>query len=315
MTKESTLKPLEDGDVFVGATLLNNPDDDHAGDGRIIQFDSDLNEKGVLWTENTTHLVGGLKFSPDQTLWAFDSQNFTVIQIDPGGNQLPEVDFGQRSFSNVNFSNDGNVYLGEHLVGDESTNKALDALKTALPFVPGTEKYGDGNIYKFTTDGELLATFETETHGGMPGFLGVTASTLSPDNSKIIYISELGNRIFQFDLVNQQQMNDLITYEPESGDMVIAICYAPNEDLYSINANFKVGFSLCQHDPESGDVTSKIDLPGPGWAALTLSKDGELAYIGNFFSGVVGKFNIASGEMITSAETNVARSLAGIAEY
>ena len=31
MTKESNLKPFEKGDVFVGATLLNNPEDDHAG--------------------------------------------------------------------------------------------------------------------------------------------------------------------------------------------------------------------------------------------------------------------------------------------
>ena len=116
MTKESTLKPFENEDVFVGATLLNNPDDDHAGDGRIIQFDSDLNEKGVLWTENTTHLVGGLKFGPDKTLWAFDSHSFTVIQIDPDGNQLPAIDFGQRSYSNVSFANDGTLYLGEHLV-------------------------------------------------------------------------------------------------------------------------------------------------------------------------------------------------------
>jgi hypothetical protein len=149
----------------------------------------------------------------------------------------------------------------------------------------------------------------------MPGFLGVTASTISPDNAKIIYISELGNRIFQFDLINREQMDDLLTYSPDSGDMVIAISYAPNGDLYSVKANFRAGFSLCRHDIETGEIITNMDLPGPGWAALTLSKDGKSAYIGNFFNGVVGKFNIASGEMITSAETNVARSLAGIAEY
>ena len=110
-------------------------------------------------------------------------------------------------------------------------------------------------------------------------------------------------------------MDDLVTYAPDSGDMVIAISYAPNGDLYSIKANFRAGFSLCRHDVETGEIITTMDLPDPGWAALTLSKDGKSAYIGNFFSGVVGKFNIASGEMITSAETNVARSLAGIAEY
>ena len=72
----------------------------------------------------------------------------------------------------------------------------------------------------------------------MPGFLGVTSSTIDPDESKIVYISELGNRIFQYDIVNNQQMDDLITYKPDSGNMVIAISYAPNGDFYSIKAKF-----------------------------------------------------------------------------
>ncbi len=318
MSEESNLTKFIEGDVFVGATVLNNPDDDHAGDGRVIQFDENLNQKGILWTRDTTHLVGGLKFDPKQILWAFDSQNYSVIRVDNNGDQLPKSDFGQRSYSNVSFANDGILYLGEHLVGDESNNKALEGprkLETVLPFMPGTEKYGDGNIYKFTRECELLDTFETETHGGMPGFLGVTASTISPDNSKIIYISELGNRIFQFDLINLKQMDDLLTYSPESGDMVIAISYAPNGNLYSIKANFRLGFSLCLHDAETGEISTTMDLPGPGWAALTLSKDQESAYIGNFFTGLLGKFNLSSGEMIASAETNVERSLAGVAEY
>ena len=66
--KNSTMQPFVKGDVFVGATLLNNPADDHAGVGRIIQYDANLKEKGVLWVNGTTHLVGGLTFAPDGTL-------------------------------------------------------------------------------------------------------------------------------------------------------------------------------------------------------------------------------------------------------
>ena len=44
----SDIKAFEEGDIFVGATLLNNPEDDHAGPGRIIQYDGDLNLKGIL---------------------------------------------------------------------------------------------------------------------------------------------------------------------------------------------------------------------------------------------------------------------------
>jgi hypothetical protein len=37
--------------------------------------------------------------------------------------------------------------------------------------------------------------------------------------------------------------------------------------------------------------------------------------MGNFFNGQIGKFELASGQMIASAETEVERSVAGIAEF
>ncbi len=315
---KSDMKAFENGDIFVGATLLNNPEDDHAGPGRIIQFDGDLNLKGILWTENTTHLVGGLKFDSNKDLWAFDSQNCSAIKVNASGNQVDQSNFGDRSFSNVNFLSNGEILLGEHLTGDESNNKALEGprkLGTVLPFMPGTERYGDGNIHKFSKDGEPIETYETETNGGMPGFLGVTASALAPDESKIIYISELGNCIFQFDIANNKQMNDLITYEPDSGNMVIAIGFSNTGDFYSIKANFREGFSLCRHDVESGSILDEKMLPGPGWATLCLCEDGMHAILGNFFNGQIAKIDLASGQMIASAETEVERSVAGIAEF
>ena len=36
--KESTMKPFEDGDIFLGCTYLNDEVDDHKGDGRILQY-------------------------------------------------------------------------------------------------------------------------------------------------------------------------------------------------------------------------------------------------------------------------------------
>ena len=91
MTSESTLKPFSPGDVFVGATLLNDPDDDHAGRGRIIQYDAGLVEKGVLWIDDSTHLVGGLKIDPNGVLWAFDSNAHLVIRVGSDGCRLPDM--------------------------------------------------------------------------------------------------------------------------------------------------------------------------------------------------------------------------------
>ena len=43
--------------------------------------------------------------------------------------------------------------------------------------------------------------------------------------------------------------------------------------------------------------------------------DNETAVIGNFFNGQIGRFIIDTGEITATAETNVERSLAGIAEF
>ena len=47
----STLQPWARGDLFVAVTELNDPADDHAGRGRILQYGADLHPKGVLELE------------------------------------------------------------------------------------------------------------------------------------------------------------------------------------------------------------------------------------------------------------------------
>ena len=81
MSAAQGLRPYAVGDVFVAATVLDNPADDHAGRGRILQFDANLQPKGELFLDATTHLVGGLKFDARGVLWAFDSHAFVVLNI------------------------------------------------------------------------------------------------------------------------------------------------------------------------------------------------------------------------------------------
>ena len=102
---------------------------------------------------------------------------------------------------------------------------------------------------------------------------------------------------------------------PIVGNMVIAIAFSCVGDFYSIKANFREGFFLCRHDLESGSILDEKILPGPGWATLCLCNDGQYVVMGNFFNGQIGKFELASGQMIASAETEVERSVAGIAEF
>ena len=319
MTQESTIQPFAKGDILVGCTLLNNPDDDHAGPGRIIQYDSDLNEKGVLWTEGTTHLVGGLKFGPDGNLWAFDSNAHCVLRISPEGKQLPEIKFADRSFSNCNFAPDGTVLMGEHLVGDGSNypswgpGGSVEKVGTALARIPGENVFGYGHIFRFTLDGELVKEYENETHGGMMGFLGTTTASLSPDGKTLLYSSETGPRVMQYDLEADKQLPDFQTFEPRQG-MVLAQTYRPDGTVLMLKAVSREDFVL-QHLTADAEEIKTWELPAAGWAIISLTSDDNVVLLGNFFSGTVARFDLEKGEITAEVQVGAQRSLAGIAEY
>ncbi len=318
MTKESTIQPFAPGDILVAATLLNNPDDDHAGDGRIIQYDSDLNEKGVLWAEGTTHLITGLKFAPDNTLWGFDGNAHCVLRISPEGKQLPEIKFAERSFSNCNFAPDGTVLMGEHLYGDGSNFPAwmggsIDELGTTLTKIPGEDVFGHGHIFRFTMEGELIKEYQNEAHGGMMGFLGCTTTSLSDDGKTMLYSSETGPRAMKYDIEADKQLDDFVTFEPREGMVLVAV-YRPDGTVLMLKAVGREDFVL-QHLTADAEVLKTWELPSAGWAIISPTIDDNVILIGNFFSGTVAKFDLDKGEITAQIDVGVERSLAGIAQY
>jgi outer membrane protein assembly factor BamB len=312
------MKPFALGDIFAGATLLNDPNDDHAGPGRIIQYDSEFNEKGVLWTEGTTHLVGGLKFGPDGNLWAFDSNAHCVLRISPDGQQLPEIKFAERSFSHCNFAPDGTVLMGEHLVGDGSTFPKFMGdfadLGTTLTRIPGEDVFGHGHIFRFSMDGEQLNEYDNEVHGGMTGFLGCTTASLAADGKTLVYSSETGPRVMQYDVAAGRQLADLVTFSPESRQMVLVARHRPDGTLLMIKAVSRTEFVMVQITTD-GEELRTYELPGPGWAIVEPSTDEGTVFIGNFFTGTVAKFDLNGGKVLAQTDVGVQRSLAGIAQY
>ncbi len=303
--QESTIQPFATGDVFVGATLLNNPDDDHAGIGRILQYDADLNEKGVLWVQGTTHLVYGLTFGPDGTLWAFDPWQWLVIRVDTNGEQLPNKCFAERAFSMVHFAPDGTLYFTESLDGDNQPKP----LTTRHKPLPGhTTKLGDGDIYRFSSEGELLQVFDPEVHGGMSGSMAVTHSVMSSDNKRIIYVSETGPRLMQYDIIADRQLPDLRRYAENQGEKHFDLVLAPDRTLLVCMGNRVDALS------EDGDERRSYPLPGVGWSIIASALEARYAYVGNWFSGEVIKLDVVSGESITT--TSIAeKCMAGIAQY
>ena len=308
MKERSTLQPFASGDVFVGSTVLDGAGDDHAGRGRILQYDAQLRKKGVLWLADTTHLVGGLEFDRDGRLWAFDSQEFVVVTIARDGS-VARRDFGRRPFSNVNFASDGTAYLAEHVCGSHIKAEIQARMGTRLAKMPGTERFGDGHVWHYSADGRLLREFPTQVHGGVGGFMGVTMSALSPDESTLVYVSETGPRLMRYDLENARQLPDLQCLPEGEREAFFAMDYGPQGRLYVSRGNC---IDLIN---AAGRTTVSYKLEGHGWATLKAAADCRHLYIGNFFSGQLAKLELESGELIASADTGVERSLAGIAEY
>ncbi|MDP6437881.1 MAG: hypothetical protein QF790_11405 [Gammaproteobacteria bacterium] len=305
---ESTATPFERGDIFVAATVMDDPDDDHAGTGRILQYDADLNVKGTIWVEGTGHKIGGLAFDPDGTLWGFAQLTPAVLQFTPDAKQLPVRKWSDRTFSSVTFGPDGSLYFGEHLAG--SSTSAGPNLSTTFRLLPGRDVVGDGWIFKYSSDGEELAYYETDFHP-VPPFLAITSTVLADDGKRMIYVSENGNRVMQYDLENNKQLPDLAVLQPDWGVPMVLILVAFPDDRLLISTN--LGFIVL--DPDTGELLDNRKLGSMGWAAIAPGVDDEHVIVGNFFSGEVVKYRLSDSEIVARNNIGEKNSLSGIVQF
>ena len=308
--KENTMQPFELGDIFLGCTELIDDIDDHKGNGRILQYDKDLNLKGILWTEGTEHLVIGLKIDPKGILWAFDMHNHVVIRVSPDGKQLPNHHFANRAFSNATFDKDGNIYLGEALVGNTPYPGSY------MKRLPGSDLLGEANIYKFDSKLQLQEIYEVAYSPEFHHFKGITHSTMHPSEAFITYTTEIGKKIMRYDIQQSKQMDDLLVLPGDLTDQNVAIAVNYLNDgrlLHSRGDRIEIL-------NETGAIIQTIDLKDHGWgiAQVSPSYDQEHFFTANIFTGVAMKIRISDGEILGSIDTGYRapkRSLAGIAEY
>ena len=309
-SKESTMKPFEAGDIFLGCTYLNDEVDDHKGDGRILQYTNNLEPKGVLWTEGTEHLVIGLTIDPNGVLWGFDMHNHIVVRVSPDGRQMPNHDFGDRAFSNATFDKEGNIYLGECLVGNTPYPGSF------MKRLPGLDLVGYANIHKFNADLELVDVFDVAYSPEFHQFKGVTHTTMHPSEEYITYTTEIGKKVMRYDIIHREQMEDLVVLPGDLTDQVVAIAvnYLPDGRLLHSRGDY------IEILDEKGSVIQTIDLKEHGWgiAQVTPSSDGVHFFTANIFSGIMLKVRLDNGEVVGSIDTGFAapkRSFAGVAEY
>ena len=304
----TTFKPFAHGDIFVAATIMDHPTDDHMGTGRIFQYDAELNEKGVLYTKGTAHKVGGLAFAPDGTLWAFAQGTPAVVEIDKTGVQKPVRHFSERTLSSVTFAADGSLYFGEHLQGKEIQ---IASNTTVFNLLEGRDVIGDGNVFKFSPDAKPLAEFSTDTHGGLAGIHGVTSTVLTDNDTRMFYISETGNRVMQYDLANRKQLPDLKTFD-EDDNIFMVLTLVPMLDGSLL---ISTGNGLVTLDQHTGDVIRYYDMDSGGWAASGPSVDGKNIITGNFFTGQIVLISVETGEVVKSNYIGQNNSLSGIAQF
>lgn len=304
------MKPFELGDIFLGCTELIEDIDDHKGNGRILQYDKDFNLKGILWTEGTDHLVIGLKIDPKGILWAFDMHNHIVIRVSPDGKQLPNHHFANRAFSNVTFDKDGNIYLGEALVGNTPYPGSY------MKRLPGSDLLGEANIYKFDSELQLQEIYDVAYSPEFHHFKGITHSTMHPSEAFITYTTEIGKKIMRYDIQQSKQMDDLLVLPGDLTDQNVAIAVNYLNDgrlLHSRGDRIEIL-------NEDGAIIQTIGLEEHGWgiAQVSPSYDQEHFFTANIFTGVAMKIRISDGEILGSIDTGYRapkRSLAGIAEY
>ncbi len=306
------MQPFARGDIFLGCTLLDDPRDDHAGRGRILQYDKNLELKGVLWTEGTRHLVGGLAVDGNGLLWAFDDH--LVIHVDPKtGRQLPPHPFPPRVFRSASFAKDGSIFLGEHLCGEKKPEGVGTTIE--FPVIPGAGILGYGNIYEFNADWNLVKEFDVETAPEFTGFKGVTHSTLHPGEEFITYNTETGKRIMRYDVMNDRQMPDLVTYPGQDlmdGVFAIAVKYLPDGRLVVTRG------TTYEILDERGRVLEEHDLVDFGWTDIVVCRDGRHLLFSNIFTGKMAKVALNTGEVVGMIDTGQAkpkRALAGVAEF
>ena len=304
------MKPFELGDIFLGCTELIEDIDDHKGNGRILQYDKDFNLKGILWTEGTDHLVIGLKIDPKGILWAFDMHNHIVIRVSPDGKQLPNHHFANRAFSNVTFDKDGNIYLGEALVGNTPYPGSY------MKRLPGSDLIGEAKIYKFNSKLQLQEIYDVAYSPEFHHFKGITHSTMHPSEAFITYTTEIGKKIMRYDIQQSKQMDDLLVLPGDLTDQNVAIAVNYLNDgrlLHSRGDRIEIL-------NEDGAIIQTIGLEEHGWgiAQVSPSYDQEHFFTANIFTGVAMKIRISDGEILGSIDTGYRapkRSLAGIAEY
>lgn len=291
----SGLQPFAPGDIFVTGSTLDPSARFPTGLGHVLQFDAAWHPGGRFETGHTG-LISALALDRSGTLHALDPQARKITSIGVDG--APVATFAklpERAYGSMLVLDEGDFLIGEHMVGA----------------IPGFS--GDGKVYRVAADGTVLATYDTETNGGMGGFLGVTHMALSADGRTLFHTSETGARVYAHDLVSDRRLGAIYTRQ-DPPPLVFGLTMLGDGQLL-----LACGSELRRIDPATG-TAAPVALPeGRGWAVPIASSGAgssgsERLRVLDFFGGRVATIDAASGAVAELRELGLAKCLTGLAQ-
>lgn len=291
----SALQPFAPGDLFVTAATLDESARFPTGQGAVLQFSADWTPRGRIETGHTG-LISALCLDHAGMLHALDPQARKITTIGPDGLPVPRFShLPERAYGSMIALPDGDFLLGEHMVGE----------------VPGFA--GDGKVYRITADGTVLASYDTETNGGMGGFLGVTHMALSADGKTLFHSSETGPHIYAHHLQDNRRLGPVYS-RTDPPSMVFGLALVGNDRLLVACGN-----ELRIVDPAAGTAIA-VPLPeGRGWAVPIMRGEAgpsgsEQLWVLDFFGGRVATIDADTGALAELRELGLAKCLTGIAQ-
>jgi hypothetical protein len=286
----NALMPFSPGDIFVTASDLDESARFPTGKGKVLQYGPDWTLRATFET-GKMGLISSLTLDHQSTLHVLDPQARARTAIGSNGDERPSFPaLAERSYGSMLTLADGTFLIGEHMVGE----------------IPGFS--GAGKVYHIDRDGNELRQYDTETNGGMGGFLGVTHMARSVDGRTLYHCSETGAHIYGHDLENDRRLGPVYT-RTDPPPLIFGIATLPDGDLLVAGGN-----TVRKVTPGKSAVCDYQLPEGRGWAVPVLRHDQRSFWALDFFGGKLACIDVESGDLIQQKELGLAKCLTGIAE-
>ena len=156
-------------------------------------------------------------------------------------------------------------------------------------------------VLKFSPQAIALDAFSPQTEKR-----GLDWIDLASDQRTLYYTSE-GTGVKRYDLQSKTQLSDF-NRAPLPGTSAYALRILPSGGVLVADSEFVVRLD------SDGYAVQRYDAPGEdSWFAINLDPDGSSFWSGNYTTGKVYRFDIASGDLLTSWHSAPYTILAGLA--